>query len=44
MFINLLKPLAQGQKISLTLHFSNDEAIELEDIMVTQVQAHHTRH
>lgn len=44
MFINLLKPLAQGQKVSLSLHFSNDTVIELEDIAVTQAQAHHTHH
>lgn len=44
MFINLLKPLAQGQKVSLSLHFSNDTVIELEDIAVTQAQARHTHH
>lgn len=44
MFINLLKPLTQGQKVSLSLHFNNDTVIELEDIIIVQPTSHHTHH
>ncbi|MFC3867026.1 copper chaperone PCu(A)C [Helicobacter equorum] len=46
MFINLIEPLKEGQKVSFSLQFSNGNTIELKDIGVIEAKGHtkHTHH
>ena len=43
MFINLIEPLKEGQKVSFSLQFSNGNTIELKDIDVIEAKGH-TKH
>lgn len=44
MFINLLKPLTEGQEVSFSLHFSNGEVLQLKGVKVLRAQTQHSHH